>query len=517
MCAPLSMKVSAVSHWVAAAAMDDTTTQRGWSERHADSLLVVLAPYVLVGIPLNLYLYHDVIDKRWRPIRQILKFCAIYGALSGLSLALLVWYATVQFFAEDFKEFGAAVLSCILAVYGLYLFSRQMFILRFYRTCLKSRVDTIRSEYVLPDGETTLKSKRFFPRWPQDDKGPSYGRLSAVFLDDNYPGEGPRVTWLQWASEVRDWPEMMVRAGLWIRLGVIPSHLSFYAGLRPPPDPGSIGATSESIGLWTASSLKLAFLHPQDQSSNRTDTESLKTFEECVKGAKGTLVQWQQALSLAPASEWSQALSELPSGWIEGLDTPDVGWEVFLALALHSDGPERTPRQTTTHADTFKKDVENCVRATLVGHNGYVTAELLMGGFPDDDPEALSWMRDVLTLSDESFRLATLMRRENSLAGRPLCVGVDLLVALALLLGAKTQSLKFLPTREWGGLQDVLTSRRHHDLLQLEGMAEILLRSSLAHWESRRKNDSSADAAHAKYSLGMFLVDKVREFTVPWV
>lgn len=497
-----------------------------WAEDNADNISVVLLPYLGVLIPLNLFLYHDVIDKRWRNVRELEQWSVAYGVLATVSLLILVCYAIVQFAAEDFKEAGAAVLSLTLAVYGLYLFSRQRAILRFFHNHLQRRVDTIVSDFVCY-GRPTSRFKMFFPGSQHHENGPTHGNLSSVFLDDNYPGEGPRVTWLKMAPEVKDWTELMVRVGLWIRLAVVPTELSFYSALRPGIRPGDNGK-DESASLWTISSLKLAFLNPPKASQRSPRCSSLKYFIKCTNGEKGTLITWLETLRLAPASEWAQALSELPSAWIEGVETAGIAWEVFLALALHCDEfgeavatdisslgmhgfggrPGSEPRaalsvSSRSTAD-FKQYVEAHVRETLVDHEGHVTTAVLMGAFPEDEPEPLKWLKGVDTFAQEAYRLARLMRKTDSMPEEALCVGVDLVVAMALLLNAKKTSFEFSPEKTWSGLQDVLGERRKHVLVRLESEADMLLRESLA--RRVRKGD---DVAQASYSLGKFL-DQVR-------
>ena len=265
-----------------------------WSYDLADHVGVVLLAYLAVGIPLNFYLYHDVIDKRWRTFDELRSHSNRYFVLATIALVLLVAYGVLQFVTEDYKEGGAACLSCAIAVYGLYLWLRQMFILRFFRIHLQRRANSIIRVYEdpridVPD-HATRQCALLFPKGYE--QGPVKEHLSSVFLDDNYPGEGPRVTWLRCTPLVRDWTEMMVRTGLWIRLAVIPSSRSFDTALRPSSIPsGAIGTTDvDTSGAWTVAVVRQHFLTSGERGSKHKKTEDLlETFIKCVEGEDGTL------------------------------------------------------------------------------------------------------------------------------------------------------------------------------------------------------------------------------------
>ncbi|CAM9940515.1 unnamed protein product [Ectocarpus sp. 4 AP-2014] len=533
-----------------------------WSNEDADNLLVVLVAYLAIGVPLNFYLYHDVIDKRWRTVRELRRYCVLYTMLATVALGLLVTYATLQFDTRDYKEGGAALLSCFIALYGLYLAARQISILRFYHKYLKPKADSIVAAYVSKDGNGTPVGKLLFPD-QEYRTGPVYDNLSSVFLDDNYPGEGPRVTWLQPTPEVKDWTELMVRTGLWIRLAVLPATASFDSALRPSP-PSSIDSIAGWNALWTVAALKLQFLNTSEKSVERNtigepERVLLKTFIECVESKEGVNWQgaersvwhvWKSILAVAPASEWSEAIAELPSKWNEGItETHDLPWEVFLALALNSDEsdtpaaldveesrrapqgltsalpmqqsppsspspspsppPPRSPSPSTD--ETFKSYVERRVKEALIGSDGHVTTAVLMGGFPSGDRErnSLDWIKRVKEIGQQTHRLAARM----DIAGRPstsseeLTVGVDLVVALALLLGAEVESLEFSSNRMWAEVGEVLRARRKHVLHKLENCAEAFLRKTLER-HVRLQNSLHPDVAQSRFRLGKFLQDQ---------
>ena len=513
-----------------------------WGDKVSDNLLVVLLAYLAIGVPLNFYFYHDVIDKRWRTVKELRRYCRRYTWLAAVALFCLGAYTVLQFYEGDFKEAGAALLTCFVASYGLYLAARQRSILRFYDDHLKPKVDSTFAAYVGDDGRRTALGNLLFAD-RECRKGPLYANLASVFLDDNYPGEGPRITWLNSTPEVKDWTELMVRTGLWVRLAVLPATTSFDSALRPPP-PLSSGSKAERNALWTVAALKLQFSNtsekpPERFANGKPESTLLKTYIECVEGKeRGTWQVWKSILGAAPASEWSEALAELPSKWYEGIgEANGVAWEVFLALSLHSgktnttdaqdvEGARRAPpylgsspalmNSTTPSSpatyDDLKAFVEKCMEETLKDSDGHVAVGVLMGGFPSvREEDNLRWMKRVTEIGNLTHRLAALMDSDNgqSTSSEELTVGVDLVVALALLLGAEVEPLEFTSNRIWTGLDEVLRARREHVLHELEKTAEVILRNSLERWV-RLQHPLHSDVAQSRFCLGRLLQSQVR-------
>ena len=519
-----------------------------WEDKLSDNLLVILAAYLVISVPLNLYFYHDVIDKRWRSIRELRRYCRRYTWLAAVSLFCLGVYAAIQCYEGDYKETGAAVLTCFVASYGLYLSARQRAILRFYDNYLKPRADSTFAAYVGEDGQRTPLGNLLFSG-PEHCtcRGPVYDNLASVFLDDNYPGEGPRVTWLNSTPEVRDWTELMVRTGLWIRLAVLPATTSFDSALRPPPPPPS-GSETERNALWTVAALKLQFLNtsekPTERNTNgRPKYTLLKTFIECVEGKERDAWHcWKSILGSAPASEWSEALAELPSGWYEGIgEDGDLAWEVFLALALHSGKNNATdaqdveaatrappcsepstvvqhpmPPSSSSMDGAFETYVEKCVKETLQWSEGHIDVAVLMGGFPHEgEKDNLRWMKRVTDIGQLTHRLAALMDSDDghSTSTEELTVGVDLVVALALLLGAEVEPLEFSSNHGWADVEEVLRARRQHVLHELENGAEAILRTSLER-RVRLQDPLHSDVAQSRFRLARFLQHQVRHAVI---
>ena len=526
-----------------------------WDEDLAENLAVILVVYFAVGIPLSIYLYHDVIDKRWRTFCEVCAFSFLYGALVRIDLVLLCLYGILQLMAGDYKEGGAAFLSGAVAVYGLFLSMRQACILRFFRNHLKHRADGILSvcndERMGVQDDATGPCALLFPIGGYK-QGPVYGHLSSVFLDDNYPGEGPRVTWLAREAVVKDWTEMVVRTGLWIRLAVSSSSFSFDTALRPPIIPvGTTGTTDvDASGAWTLGIARQQFLESGERKGTRNAPKqeelehSLNTLIECIEGEEGTLATWRETLRFAPESEWSQALSEFPSAWIDGLEARGVAWEVYLALALPPAGrmgptesrnccwascvkcfpvmceccrrkrgatntSESGPPETKDAGEPsdFQQNVEDLICATL-GDYGFVTAKVLMGVFSLADMYELASLKRMKQLAEVWHGVAQSMSDDEDPLDKKFTVGVDLVVALAVILDADKRSFEFYQ-RNAQGMKDALKKRHTYVLERLEkDEAEKILRRSLERYQTR--TESASDIAQSRYSLGKFLHDRVR-------
>ncbi|CAM9090913.1 unnamed protein product [Scytosiphon promiscuus] len=533
------------------------------SEDLADNVFVVLTAYVAVGIPLNLYLYHDVIDTHWRPVADLRRYSIRYGAGAIVALVLLFLYGLLQFAAQDYKEGGAAFLSGAVAVYGLYLSVRQRHVLNFFDDHLQRRVEKIVAVYKNARGIKTEEAKLLFPEGDAYQVGEAGGHLSSEFLDDNYPGDSPRVTWLRREPEVKDLTEMAVRTGLWVRLAVTSASNSFDIALRPRQLANK--KKIDSSGVWTLTVIQQHFERGRER-NERTAPRSidLKTFTEWVDGKKNRLAEWRKTLSLAPESEWKEALAEFPTHWTEGLKEKGIAFEVYLALALTEPLVDPTgsfwlnratshrvaafccccpsssqpplpptpslpppPTRSTSNPignatingsrllpgrDEFREKVEGLLHAVL-GNEGFVTPAVLMASFPLDEPE-LGWLTRLQRLAEKWLRLAW----EIDSAIPHDTDGVDVVVGLALLLGAKASCFEFSLTWkkdvkdsqvEDARMMDLLEERRKLVLLTIQDVeAGTLLKESLKRLERRKA--AASEIAQGQYSLGKFLQAKNR-------
>ena len=513
----------------------------------ADNIYVVAVVYFLVGVPLNVYLYTDVIDKRWRPVRKVCRHSHLYGIYAVCALLLLVLYTYLQFRSGDYKEGAAAVLTSTLALYGLYLYKRQVGVIQFFNE-MQRKATSIKVLYENDRREKTPWCKLLFE---EDYKsGPVKNEISSSILDDNYPGDGPRLK-LMWKPSVKDWTEMMIRIGIWIRLAVIPARRRFGSALRPRLPVG--GTKIDVSDVWTLAFVKKYFLCTGGNNEQLPKSEELDELLKCVKGAKPMISTWRDTLRLAPESEWSQALSEFRSEWIEGLDVQEVAWEVYLTFALHShsmpseiqpiencrgrvsscwtnccyslleEGNADVPTDRTANElsiDEIKRDIKCFVQKTMKdGDNDditlFVTPSILMTAFgietssDDENPHySTAWLKDFRERGKTWHGLATSMVEGE--VPEMLTRGVDFVVALAILLDADTKSFEFTFESAAGDFRAILEERRVYVLRTLqEDVAKAVLTRAL---EQRLQmgNNLSSDVAESRYYLGNYFQAQVR-------
>lgn len=86
----------------------------------ADAAPLVIPIYCLVLLPLGLYLYHDVLDSRWRRVQNLNFYLLAYGFLYISASGATIFYTVVQATSPDFKEVGATLLALLLASYGVW-------------------------------------------------------------------------------------------------------------------------------------------------------------------------------------------------------------------------------------------------------------------------------------------------------------------------------------------------------------------------------------------------------------
>lgn len=71
----------------------------------------------VVLVHLIQYVYHDVMDKRWRPVSSIFFYLFLYSILYSVSGTIIIAYIVIQGIGRDFKELGASVVTVILGSY----------------------------------------------------------------------------------------------------------------------------------------------------------------------------------------------------------------------------------------------------------------------------------------------------------------------------------------------------------------------------------------------------------------
>lgn len=201
----------------------------------ADSPALVFSTYILILAPLALYVYHDILDTRWRPVWCLVKYLIAYVLLYIVSGAGLVAYIVIQAFGEDYKEVGASCLALILGTYGAWKLIRLARIMLAHRGLVKilQRIDAALCKLT---GLKPVGLEYHLFRKPQHPKLPNrlnrsnwnyetrHDFISSSLFDDDYPGEAAaRIRWLAFfGGKVvvlqDDADECASRVGLWMRL-----------------------------------------------------------------------------------------------------------------------------------------------------------------------------------------------------------------------------------------------------------------------------------------------------------
>ncbi len=123
----------------------ETTSDIG---RAADSPEFVLSIYAAAVLPLGLYLYHDVLDTRWRRVQNLNFYLFLYLTLYLIASAALAVYTVFQGFPPDYKEIGASFVALLLASYGVFKLARLFRILRAHKRIVEGPIkrcnDTLR-------------------------------------------------------------------------------------------------------------------------------------------------------------------------------------------------------------------------------------------------------------------------------------------------------------------------------------------------------------------------------------
>lgn len=156
----------------------------------------------------------------------------------------------------------------------------------------------------------------------------------------------------------------------------------------------------------------------------------------------------------------------------------------------------------------FQQHVEGLICATL-GNDGFVTPASLMAGFPREADSTHPWMRSVQQRAGIWHHVAESMKTEDEQSlDKKYTERVDLVVALALLLGANKSSFEFDGGRG-KGMEDTLIERHKHVVLNKlqDTEAEKVLRTSLEQCLERKVPDT--DIALSRYSLGKFFQHRV--------
>lgn len=201
----------------------------------ADSPALVFSTYILILTPLALYVYHDILDTRWRPVWRLVKYLIAYIILYIVSGAGVVAYIVIQAFGQDYKEVGASSLALIVGTYGAWKLIRLARIMLAHRQLVKilQRIDAALCKLT---GLKPVGLEYHLFRKPQHAKLPNrlsrsnwnyetrHDFISSSLFDDDYPGEAAaRIRWLaSFGGKVvvlqEDTDECASRVALWMRL-----------------------------------------------------------------------------------------------------------------------------------------------------------------------------------------------------------------------------------------------------------------------------------------------------------
>lgn len=201
----------------------------------ADDPKLVLSTYLLILTPLALYVYHDILDTRWRPVWRLIHFLIAYCILYIVSGGALIAYIVIQAMGGDYKEVGASFLALILGTYGAWKLTRLWRILFAHRKLVKVLQKIDKSLCSLtglkPVGlgyhllrrpkRRQISKRHIHSKWDYETR---HDFISSSLFDDDYPGEAAaRIRWLAFFGGrvvvlQEDADECASRLALWMRL-----------------------------------------------------------------------------------------------------------------------------------------------------------------------------------------------------------------------------------------------------------------------------------------------------------
>lgn len=314
----------------------------------AEAPSLVLATYVLVLAPLALYVYHDILDTRWRPVWRLVRYLICYVILYFFSGSALIVYIIIQgVYGKDYKEVGASVLALILGTYGFWKLVRLARIMFAHHAIVKvlQKIDealcaltglkTIGLEYYLfrpPKRKQTSKPSR--SDWDYETR---HEYISSSLFDDDYPGEAAaRIRWLAPTGKIivrqEDAEECAARIAIWMRL-VLRRPRSEPWRLLTSTSPlvqghmYRIGLGEALRGLITYGSAVPPPLHA-----------NVNPAQELLNGgsltAVGVGIFW--IASEMSADEMTEVLAEMPPRWMRGVtqNGKQLMFELVMSLLL---------------------------------------------------------------------------------------------------------------------------------------------------------------------------------------
>jgi hypothetical protein len=363
----------------------------------ASSPTLVLAVYGLVVLPLGLYVYHDVLDSRWRRVQNLHLSCVTYITLYILSGACMIAYFTIQILGQDFKEAGSAFVVLVLGGYGFRKFLRLYRILHAHRDlvqgpvreadevlthllpneCGQALVDNFQIRFwVQPLRQTTCSLREGLkltdvsvhpsrnpsptvlqPRaeeqftddseFSDDDAEPDLPEPRAHFLcsslfDDDFPGDQTaRIKWLRWDQNpvvVKDDAfDCAMRIALFMRLALRPAQNELWTAITPTHKLVSLSPGYLSLGK------VLRRLISSGSEQNAVGRGNANPVEDLLRQDRDvTLEQIGVAFfwiaNSQSAEELSQALSIFPQPWLRDAQqsAAQLVFEICVLLILAS-------------------------------------------------------------------------------------------------------------------------------------------------------------------------------------
>lgn len=332
-------------------------------EELAEAPSLVLATYLLVLAPLALYVYHDILDTRWRPVWRLIKYLICYIILYILSGSALIVYIVIEgVYGKDYKEVGASVLALILGTYGFWKLIRLVRIIIAHHHIVKvlqnidealgaaTGLKTVGLEYHLfrpPKRKQTSKPSR--SNWDYESR---HDFISSSLFDDDYPGEAAaRIRWLAPTGKIvvrqDDAEECAARLAIWMRLVL----------RRPRSEPWRL-LTSTSplvqghlyrVGLGKA----LRDLITYGSATPPPRHANVNPAQELLNGgslsAVGVGIFW--IASEMSADEMTEVLAEMPPRWMRGVtqNGKQLMFELVMSLLLCDVQKSDRHRSTKEH------------------------------------------------------------------------------------------------------------------------------------------------------------------------
>lgn len=316
----------------------------------ADKPAFVFPFYVLILAPLALYVYHDILDTRWRPVWRLVRYLIAYFLLYICSGTGLIGYVVIQMYGKDYKEVGASVLALILGTYGAWKLLRLARIIRAHYeiVTILQRVDKsladltglrpVTLKYHLFRKPKRLKTQNKSLRRRNEAR---HDYISTSLFDDDYPGDSAaRIKWLSMFSKKievlqEDADECASRVGLWMRLVV----------RNPRSEPWLLLVSSSpliwrkephaSLGAALRDLITFGSATPPPPHVNNNPAELLLNGDKQPDLiAVGVGFFW--IASEMGAEEMSQVLAEMPPRWMRGVTQQgkQLIFESVMALIL---------------------------------------------------------------------------------------------------------------------------------------------------------------------------------------